>query len=168
VAGSFDDHDRCVGTVLAPAHEGGEFRIRLDESYLGHLSSTFRLDTGGGCFVNQDRLKAGQRIFFVSFWGDRVPVDMGDLWFLDRWGHVTGVGTQAFDDHFRAYRTLDELLAAMGLPDTAMSIPLRSSLPDTAYEPDPPPTPLGAADYIFLAIIVGLIVMAAFAARARR
>ena len=162
------------GTVVSGPDADVEWRIRINRTYAGWLPSPFRLNFSGPCGYDTHRLVAGQRFFLVTY-RDRIEPDRVDtgsafIWLLDASSDVTGelnVSAAQTSDvpHFT---TLDEILAGLGLPDTAMAKPLRWPLPDTAIEPDPPPTPLGVADYIFLGVIVGLIVVAAFAARGIR
>jgi hypothetical protein len=107
-------------TVIQRVHPYGVLEMRLDRLYRGDLQSTFRLDTGGDCFVDQTRLNAGQRISFVVIDTPTTPITAGDVWFLDASGKITGWGSTMFDPHSRGYQTVKDLLAAMGLPDAAM------------------------------------------------
>jgi hypothetical protein len=159
------------GTVVSGPDADAEWGIHRDRTYAGSLPSPFRLNFTGPCGYDSDRLVAGQRFFLVTY-RDRIEPDRVDtgsafIWLLDASGNVTDElnvnpvpGAERPD-----FATLTEILAGLGLPDTAVAIPVDKALPNTAVERAPPPTPLRVAAYIFLAVMVGWIVVAALAPR---
>jgi hypothetical protein len=155
------------GTVVSGPDADSEWRIRIDRRYAGSLPSPFRLNFSGPCGYDTDRLVAGQRFFLVTYRDriepERVDTSSAFIWLLDASGNVTGelnvnAAPGSEPPHFA---TLTEILAGLALPDTAVAIPLGTAPPDTALEPIPPPTAPGLSGYIFLAVAIGLIVIAA-------
>jgi hypothetical protein len=131
-----------VGTVVSGPDAEAEWRIDIDRTYAGSFPSPFRLNFSGPCGYDTHRLVAGQRFFLVTYGGgiepDRIDTGSALIWLLDHSGDVTGelnvnAAHRADQPHFA---TLNEILAGLDLPDTAV--------------PVPPTTPLTLAGVILL------------------